>query len=88
MNKEAFKSKLKDDFKVRLVLLLILGLLIGAVTKIEARESLVIGFDDYRVKSYAQGYDFEAIVEDMRAEVEAIESVGDEAMRDSVEGSE
>ncbi|MFC1638561.1 hypothetical protein ACFL2R_04000 [Patescibacteria group bacterium] len=47
--------------KVRLLLLLILGFLMGVMLKGMAMERISMGFDDPNVKAYAQGYDFEEI---------------------------
>lgn len=70
MDKKIAIEKLKDDFRVRLVLLFVLGILLGFVFKSEATEKLVIGYDDYRVKAYSQGYDFSEIEDKLRSEAE------------------
>jgi hypothetical protein len=74
MDKKMVIEKLKDDFKVRLVLLFLLGLLLGFIIKSEAVESLVIGFDDYRVDAHSQEYDFNEIEDEMNAKIEKMKA--------------
>jgi hypothetical protein len=57
---ELFKNKLKRIkwLKMEMIFFLILGLLLGVALKTEAVKKITIGFDDYKISSMKQGYDF------------------------------
>ena len=74
MDKKIVIEKLKDDFRVRIFLLLVLGFLLGFIIKLESVESLVIGFDDYRVDAHVQGYDFNEIKDEMNAKIDKMKA--------------
>ncbi|MDH4330645.1 MAG: hypothetical protein OEV93_03785 [Candidatus Moranbacteria bacterium] len=74
MDKKIVIEKLKDDFRVRIFLLLVLGFLLGFIIKLESVESMVIGFDDYRVDAYVQGYDFNEIKDEMNAKIDKMKA--------------
>ena len=48
-----------------LLLFVILGFLLGIVVKTEAAKRITIGFDDYRVAPKSQGYDFNALEQEL-----------------------
>ena len=51
------EQKKQADFYIELALFLILGILIGIAVKNEAVKRITVGFDDYKMKFYAQNYD-------------------------------
>jgi len=54
---EKSEQKKKTDLYIELALFLVLGILIGIAVKTEAVKRITIGFDDYKMKFYAQNYD-------------------------------
>lgn len=54
-------KKKKRDFYIELVLFFILGILIGIAVKTEATKRITMGFDDYKMKIFEQGYDINKI---------------------------
>lgn len=59
------KKKRRADFYIELVLFLILGILLGFAIKKEADKRIAIGFDDYKMKIFAQDYDINKIELDL-----------------------
>ncbi len=53
--------KRRHDFYIELALFFVLGILIGVAVKNEALKKVTMGFDDYRMKIYAQDYDLDAL---------------------------
>jgi flagellar biosynthesis component FlhA len=51
------KTKSKKDLMVEMMLFLILGFLLGITLKTEAAKSITMGFNDYKLRGTAQGYD-------------------------------
>ena len=53
--------KRRNDFYIELALFFILGILIGVAVKNEAVKKITMGFDDYKMKIFAQDYDLNAL---------------------------
>jgi len=51
----------KRGFYFEMALFLILGILVGIAIKAEASKRVTIGFNDYKIVSLKQGYDFSEI---------------------------
>ena len=77
----ANEQKKKTDFYIELALFLVLGILIGIALKTEAVKRITIGFDDYRMKFYAQNYNLNKIqdeqIQKINEEQAQIEGVGE-----------
>ncbi|MFC1645036.1 hypothetical protein ACFL08_03345 [Patescibacteria group bacterium] len=61
MEKDLDQEETKGIFNFKIILLLILGFILGMMIKNESIDKIAAGFDDYRIKSYEQGHDFDAI---------------------------
>jgi len=66
----------KKNYKVELVLFLVLGFLLGIVIKTEAGKRVTMGFDDYKIAALHQDYDLNKIQKELaeKAEKEAAEA--------------
>ncbi len=53
--------KRRHDLYIELALFFILGILIGVAVKNEAVKKVTMGFDDYKMKTFAQDYDLNAL---------------------------
>lgn len=53
------------NINVELVFFLILGFLLGIVIKTEAVKRVTVGFDDYKISSLKQGYDFNQLQQNL-----------------------
>jgi hypothetical protein len=70
-------KKEKRDFIIEMALFLILGILMGVSIKLEAVKRITIGFDDYKMKPYAQQVDINSLQE--QAKNKAIEDAAKQA---------
>lgn len=59
------KPKKSMDFRIELILFLILGVLLGVMVKKEATRRVTVGFDDYRVMAEKHGVDINKIQKDL-----------------------
>ncbi|MFC1756333.1 hypothetical protein ACFLY1_00085 [Patescibacteria group bacterium] len=66
----------KKNYKVELILFLVLGFLIGIVIKTEAGKRVTMGFDDYKIAALHQDYDLNKVQKELteKAEKEAAEA--------------
>ncbi len=74
-----FEKNQKKDFYIEVVLMLILGILIGVAAKTEAAKRITIGSDDYRMKFFANTYNFNQLEQELaqsREEAQAAEAAG------------
>ena len=62
---------------MELAFFLILGFLLGIAIKTEAAKRVTVGFDDYKISSLKQGYDFGKIQKDLAAQSASNASGGD-----------
>jgi len=75
------EKKNGKDFKIEIILFLILGFLLGVMMKTEASKRLTIGFDDYKVTAKESDVNIEKIQKDllMQQENTAEEVTGEQA---------
>ena len=51
----------RRNYRLEIVLILIIGFLLGVMLKTESLKRVAIGFNDYKITTGKQGYDIEAI---------------------------
>ncbi|MCX6762063.1 MAG: hypothetical protein NTY33_04490 [Candidatus Moranbacteria bacterium] len=71
LDREALAKKMKAEFRSRLILTFILGLLIGIAVKTEALKKITIGYDDYLMKIKSQSYNINDIQTNLQKQAQA-----------------
>ncbi len=65
---KSIQPEAKRKFYFEMALFLVLGFLIGVAVKTEAAKRVTIGFSDYKIGSFNQGYSFSEIQKNLEEE--------------------
>ncbi|MFZ2192898.1 MAG: hypothetical protein WAV31_01525 [Candidatus Moraniibacteriota bacterium] len=85
MDNEAIAKKTKKEFRSRLIMIFILGILIGVAFKTESLKKITIGYNDYLMKIKSQSYDMNKIQADLTKTRSASTQMQDEAVNSDEE---